>query len=38
LAAYAKSLTYKDPEDSSRSLEALAKAFVPSVVVQNAAA
>jgi adenylate cyclase len=38
MATYAKSLTYKDQEDSRRSLEALAKAFAPSVVVQTAAA
>jgi tetratricopeptide (TPR) repeat protein len=38
MATYAQSLTYKDQEDSRRSLEALAKAFAPSVVVQTAAA
>jgi adenylate cyclase len=38
MATYAKSLTYKDPEDSRRSLEALAKAFAPSMVVHTAAA
>jgi hypothetical protein len=38
MATYAKSLTYKDPEDSRRSLEALAKAFAPSIVVHTAAA
>jgi hypothetical protein len=37
MATYAQSLTYKDPEDSRRTLEALAKAFAQSVVVQNAA-
>ena len=29
MALYAKSLTYQDPEDSRRSLDALAKAFAP---------
>jgi hypothetical protein len=38
MATYAQSLTYKDPEDSRRSLEALAKAFAPSIVVHTAAA
>jgi hypothetical protein len=38
MGTYAQSLTYKDPEDSRRSLEALAKAFAPAVVVQTAAA
>jgi hypothetical protein len=38
LATYAKSLTYKDSEDSRRSLKVPAKALAPSVVVQNAAA
>jgi tetratricopeptide (TPR) repeat protein len=38
MAIYAQSLTYKDSEDSRCSLEALAKAFAPAVVVQTAAA
>ena len=38
MAKYARSLTYKDPEDSRRSLEALAKAFAPAAVVRTAAA
>jgi hypothetical protein len=38
MATYAQSLTYKDQEDSRRSLEALATAFAPSVVVHTAAA
>ena len=38
MGTYAQSLTYKDPDDSRRSLEALAKAFAPAVVVQTAAA
>jgi hypothetical protein len=38
MATYAQSLTYNDPEDSGRTLEALAKAFAPAVVIQTAAA
>jgi len=35
MGTYAQSLTYKDPEDSRRSLEALARAFAPVVVVHR---
>jgi hypothetical protein len=38
MGVYARSLTYKDPEDSRRSLEALAKAFAPVAVIRTAAA
>ena len=38
MALYAKSLTYQDPEDSRRSLDALAKAFAPAAVMRSAAA
>jgi hypothetical protein len=38
MAVYARSLTYQDPEDSGRSLEALAKAFAPVAVVRTEAA
>ena len=38
MALYAKSLTYQDPEDSRRSLDALAKAFAPAAVIRPAAA
>jgi tetratricopeptide (TPR) repeat protein len=38
MGTYAQSLTYKDPEDARRSLEALAKAFAPAAVVSSAAA
>jgi adenylate cyclase len=38
MGVYARSLTYKDPEDSRRSLEALAKAFAPVAVVRTEAA
>ena len=38
MATYAKSMTYKDPEDSRRSLEALAKAFAPVAVIRSVAA
>jgi adenylate cyclase len=38
MALYAKSLTYQDPEDSRRSLDALAKAFAPVAVIRSAAA
>ena len=34
MALYAKSLTYQDPEDSRRSLDALAKAFAPAAVIR----
>jgi len=35
---YARSLIYKDPEESRRSLEALAKAFVRAAVIRHEAA
>jgi len=38
MALYAKSLTYQDPEDSRRSLDALAQAFAPAAVIRSAAA
>ena len=37
LSTYARSLTYKNPEDSRRSLEALALAFRPVQVIRSAA-
>jgi hypothetical protein len=38
MALYAKSMTYQDPEDARRSLDALAKAFAPAAVIRAAAA
>lgn len=38
MAVYAESLTYQDPEDSRRSVEALAKAFTPTAVIRPVAA
>jgi hypothetical protein len=37
MAKYAESLTYKDPEDSRRSFEALAIALAPVVALRTAA-
>jgi adenylate cyclase len=37
MGKYAQSLTYKDPEDARRSLEALALAFRPMEVIRSAA-